>query len=57
MTLCDLYTGKPVDRPSDLLPEPNGLFCDKCGTEAIDRCPMCGAPVCCPKCCAEATDG
>ena len=27
--------------------------CDKCGTNLITRCLVCGAPVCCPKCCAE----
>ena len=29
--------------------------CDDCGTELIDSCLICGAPVCCPKCCARAT--
>ena len=29
--------------------------CDTCGEELIDRCFICGAPVCCPRCCAEAT--
>jgi hypothetical protein len=29
--------------------------CDTCGTELINRCLQCGAPVCCPKCCNEAT--
>lgn len=28
--------------------------CDTCGTEIIDNCQRCGAPQCCPKCCAEA---
>jgi hypothetical protein len=28
-------------------------FCDQCGTELIDQCLWCGAPVCCPKCCEE----
>ena len=28
-------------------------FCDECGTELIDKCFRCGAPVCCPKCCRE----
>jgi hypothetical protein len=51
----DKFTGKPVDKPSDLLPENNGETCDECGTELIDRCYRCGAPVCCPKCCFELT--
>jgi hypothetical protein len=29
--------------------------CDTCGTELINRCWQCGAPICCPKCCNEAT--
>ena len=33
--------------------KPNGQYCDECGTELIDRCWRCGAPVCCPKCCDE----
>lgn len=28
--------------------------CDHCGTQLIDMCYKCGAPVCCPKCCAGA---
>jgi len=27
--------------------------CEHCGTELIDKCYRCGAPVCCPRCCAE----
>jgi chromosome segregation ATPase len=27
--------------------------CDDCGTELIDKCAVCGAPVCCPLCCAR----
>jgi len=50
----DKFTGKVVDKLSDLLPENNGSYCDVCGTELIDRCLRCGAPVCCPKCCEEA---
>lgn len=30
-------------------------LCEDCGTKIIDRCPKCGAPQCCPKCCDEAT--
>ena len=29
--------------------------CEHCGTEIIYDCYVCGAPLCCPKCCAEAT--
>ena len=52
----DRFTGKPFDKTSDRLPEANGHFCDECGTELIDHCIICGAPQCCPKCCAEAQD-
>lgn len=31
------------------------MTCDECGTELIDECLRCGAPQCCPKCCAETT--
>ena len=27
--------------------------CDDCGTELIDKCAVCGAPICCPLCCAR----
>lgn len=33
--------------------EGNGGVCDDCGHFTIDRCPRCGAPQCCPRCCAE----
>jgi len=51
----DGYTGKPVDklRIKDLF-TPNGRVCDTCGSELIDKCAMCGAPVCCPVCCRQA---
>ena len=48
----DKFTGKQVDKISDLLPEDNGQFCD-CGTELINRCYICGAPICCPACCEQ----
>lgn len=51
----DRWTGREVDRLSDLLPKANGGHCDHCGHYTIDRCPMCGAPQCCPRCCLEAT--
>ena len=53
MSTIDKWTGKPVDKASDLLPSSNGEFCDTCKTELIDRCLYCGAPVCCPKCCKD----
>jgi hypothetical protein len=49
----DSFTGKPIDRLSDLLPRRTDQICDDCGTYLIDRCGRCGAPVCCPRCCAE----
>jgi hypothetical protein len=49
----DQYSGKPMDKPSDALSSKNGGRCETCGTETIDRCTRCGAPQCCPKCCAE----
>jgi len=27
--------------------------CETCGTELIDRCPLCWAPQCCPECCKK----
>jgi hypothetical protein len=27
--------------------------CEHCGTELNNDCWNCGAPVCCPRCCAE----
>lgn len=47
----DNWTGKPINKPSDSLPEFNGELCDECGSALIDRCLRCGAPVCCPVCC------
>ncbi len=32
---------------------PDRQKCDECGTKIIDQCFKCGAPQCCPKCCAE----
>jgi hypothetical protein len=51
----DRFTGKLVDHPSDLLPEFNGNKCEFCGSECIDRCLLCGAPQCCPRCCVESS--
>lgn len=50
----DKFTGKRVDKPSDLLPSESKCTCDECGTNLINRCLICGTPVCCPKCCEEA---
>ena len=47
------YNGKLYDSP--IQNKPNGIFCDECGAELIDGCTVCGAPICCPKCCKEAT--
>ena len=33
---------------------PNGGRCSICGGETVDRCLVCGAPQCCPACCADA---
>ena len=52
--MIDKFTGKPIDKLSDRLPHPNGGRCETCGTETIDHCPVCGAPQCCPSCCADA---
>lgn len=52
----DKFTGKPIDKASDCLPHLNGGRCDACGTETIDGCPVCGAPQCCPRCCADAIE-
>lgn len=51
----DKFTGKPYDWPHDAYPALNGLICEHCGDECINRCPQCGAPQCCPRCCNEAT--
>lgn len=50
----DRFTGKLVDTMSHLFPSVIEETCDKCGTHLINRCIVCGAPVCCPKCCSEA---
>lgn len=55
MIQVDPWTGKPVDRRSDLYPSFNGRKCEDCGAECIDRCIRCGAPQCCPRCCFEAS--
>jgi hypothetical protein len=52
--MTDKFTGKPIDKASDRLPHPNGGRCETCGTETIDHCAVCGAPQCCPSCCADA---
>lgn len=55
MSYFDPITGKPIDRPSDLLPASCAGECDHCGGPLISRCLQCGAPVCCPACCDETT--
>jgi hypothetical protein len=50
----DYFSGKPI--PS-IWPKETREKCDECGTNLIDRCMRCGAPVCCPKCCAEIKGG
>lgn len=53
MVRFDEFTGKPVPETRvDMVP--NGGTCETCGHETIDRCPRCGAPQCCPRCCEEA---
>jgi len=52
LVVTDPWTGKRVDRVSDLLPTQIEERCDECGTQLINRCLRCGAPVCCPACCA-----
>lgn len=44
------YSGNPQP---NLNAVKNGEFCESCGTELMDKCNVCGAPVCCPKCCRE----
>lgn len=34
-----------------------GPKCDHCGGDLIDDCAVCGAPICCPKCCRKAMEG
>lgn len=41
---------KDTEQQRDCL---NGNICFTCGSECIDKCSQCGAPQCCPKCCAE----
>jgi len=53
--IYDKFTGKPVDRVSDRFPSPGDNVCETCGTQIINHCLRCGAPQCCPKCCAETT--
>ena len=50
----DRFTGKPIPETRSRLAETIDETCDECGTQLINRCLTCGAPVCCPKCCDEA---
>jgi hypothetical protein len=54
--MIDNFTNQPIDKPSDIFPRLNGGHCDFCGSATIDHCPVCGAPQCCPRCCAETTE-
>ena len=47
----DMWTGRPLDKPSDNLPKTTREKCEACGHPIVDRCYYCGAPQCCPKCC------
>ena len=47
------FTGK--SQPHSGLPRSSdGEKCEECSTVLVYNCIFCGAPVCCPKCCAEA---
>lgn len=49
----DKFTGKLLDNAAQNLPNQLNEECEHCGTKLICRCLLCGAPVCCPKCCGE----
>ena len=49
----DRFSGKPVDKITDLFPHETSEKCDVCGSNLINNCFRCGAPVCCPKCCLD----
>ena len=49
----DKWTGKPCDPPWETIHDNDGEPCEHCGTPTICNCVVCGAPVCCPKCCYE----
>lgn len=53
MPYHDRFTGKPFDVPSDRLPHQIAEKCQTHDVHLINHCIMCGAPVCCPKCCRE----
>lgn len=57
MATHDLFSGKPRDRASDNLPKLLAERCEDCGSHLINRCLRCGAPVCCPQCCADEEGG
>ena len=48
------FSGKPEPGGFERFGRPAGYKCDDCGTECICDCMVCGAPNCCPRCCAEA---
>jgi len=55
MERINYFTGKPepVLQNSDFYNRETDSKCEHCNTNLIDNCMWCGAPVCCPKCCAE----
>lgn len=48
------FSGKPEPGGFERFGRRAGYKCDDCGTECICDCMVCGAPNCCPRCCAEA---
>ena len=51
MDYLNQFSGKP--QPFNGLPRQTNEKCEKCGTPLINDCILCGAPICCPKCCKE----
>ena len=53
--LLDYFSGKPVDKPSDLLPSKNAWYLRTVwGGYGIERCPMCWCATMLPTLFAEA---
>src|SRR5882762_465745 len=50
-----VYRGVNRETKDTWTPQPKVSkgVCEHCGTAIIDNCLRCGAPQCCPKCCAE----
>ena len=53
MKKYDRFTGKPVPEINQYDGAVLDEVCDECGTKLITGCVICGAPVCCQKCCIE----